>query len=83
MKKEYNGWKNHQTWNVAFWINNDEYLYRAATEFMENNNNKKSAPYGRFIKKMGMEYDKTPDGIAYAGTRLDYRALNDMMRELV
>jgi hypothetical protein len=26
--KEYNGWHNWATWNVALWFNNDELLYR-------------------------------------------------------
>lgn len=27
--KTYNGWTNHETWNVALWLNNDEALYNA------------------------------------------------------
>jgi hypothetical protein len=26
----YNGWENYETWNVALWINNEEYLYNLA-----------------------------------------------------
>ena len=26
----YNGWKNHATWNVALWINNDQGIYEFA-----------------------------------------------------
>lgn len=77
----YNGWKNRQTWNVALWINNEEPLYRAAVEFMANY--KGRAPYKAFIKREGLEGGRTPDGIAWDGTRLDYKALNEMMRELV
>jgi hypothetical protein len=82
MKTEnYNGWKNRQTWNVALWINNDEPLYRAAVEFVRTAKSKR-ALYPRFIKCMGMEHDRTPDNIAWMGSRLSYRELNNMMVEL-
>lgn len=81
MENTYNGWKNRQTWNVALWINNNEPLYRAAVEFMKTYKGK--APYITFIKKNYMEGGRTPDNIAWDGTRLDYKALNEMMQELV
>lgn len=77
----YNGWKNRQTWNVSLWINNDESLYRSAVEFM--NRYKGRAPYTMFIYESGLRDERTPDGIGWFSTRLDYRALNSMMRELV
>ena len=81
MDNTYNGWKNRQTWNVSLWINNDEPLYRAAVEFMKTYKGK--APYITFIKHNYLEGDRTPDNIAWNGTRLDYKALNEMMQELV
>lgn len=79
---EYNGWKNRQTWNVAMWLGNDENLYRAACRFIEINP-KLKAPYAQFIRSEGLENQRTGDNIAWAGSRLDYKALNDMMKELV
>lgn len=81
MKDRYNGWKNRQTWNVALWINNDEGLYRSARNYMAQRQGKK-ATYSGFIKSMGMGQDRTPDNIAWLGTRLDLPALNEMMEEL-
>ena len=79
---EYNGWKNRQTWNVALWLGNDESLYMAACRFMKVNLEIKH-PYARFIKEQQLETDRTGDNIAWLGSRLDYKALDDMMRELV
>lgn len=76
----YNGWKNRQTWNVALWINNDYGLYKNAVEFMKIYSGK--APYPAFIRSMGLQGERTPDNIKWLGTRLDYKALNEMMREL-
>ena len=78
---DYNGWKNRQTWNVALWINNDEPLYRSAVGFMASYKGK--APYAAFVKREGLSGSTTPDNIAWNGTRLDYKALNEMMQELI
>jgi hypothetical protein len=80
MLNTYNGWKNRQTWNVALWINNDESLYNMAKDFMKNY--KGSKPYLAFIKRYGMQEDRTPDNIKFFSTILDYKALNSMMQEL-
>lgn len=82
MENGYNGWKNRQTWNVALWIGNDEGLYNSACDYMRNVN-KGRAAYRLFIEYMGMESERTPDGIKWLSYALDLRALNDMMRELV
>ena len=76
----YNGWKNYQTWNVSLWIDNDEGLYMAARDFMETYKGRK--PYVAFIRSLCMENDRTPDNIKWISTRLDYKALNEMMFEL-
>jgi hypothetical protein len=76
----YNGWKNRQTWNVALWIGNDEGLYRAAVDYMQNVN-KGRAAYRLFIEHAGLSGQSTPDGIKWDGRELDYQSLNEMMRE--
>jgi hypothetical protein len=80
MTDGYNGWKNRETWNVALWIGNEEPLYRAAVDFARNC--KGRAVYRLFIEREGLADTKTPDGIKWNGSKLDYRALNEFMREL-
>jgi len=80
--EKYNGWKNRQTWNVALWIQNDEPLYRMAVSYMKQHPTSKR-PYAGFIRESGLEYDRTPDNIAYKSTRISYPELNSMMRELI
>ena len=78
----YNGWKNRDTWNVALWIENDEPLYRAAVKFMQDNPSKDN-PYIGFILNEYMTHLVTPDSVEWMSDKLDYPALNDMMRDLV
>lgn len=82
MKNTYNGWKNRQTWNVALHIGNNWSLYNAACDYMEAHPNHK-APYMGFIKSHGLVDVRTDDNISFSGTRLDYKALDDFMRDLV
>ena len=81
MSTDYNGWKNKATWNVALEIGNNEGMYRAACQFMRKYNGR--APYAAFIRSHGMEDDRTTDGFKFASTRVCYRELNEMMKELV
>jgi hypothetical protein len=77
MDTKYNGWKNRQTWNVALWLSNDEPLYRSMVEYA---NGSKRPTYRGLIEYAGL-YGRTPDNIAWNGSRLDYRALSEMVRE--
>jgi hypothetical protein len=86
---DYNGWKNRQTWNVALWINNDEWLYKAALDYIAarkalalETGKPATYSYRGFIRRFGLIGERTPDGISYSGTRLDYRALDEMMHDL-
>ena len=79
---EYNGWKNRQTWNVALWVMNDEPLYREAVDYAKSRRGKRMGYMG-FARRAGLVGQRTPDGISFTGTRLDYAALSEMIRELV
>jgi hypothetical protein len=79
--KEYNGWKNRNTWNIAMWINNDYALYLSATLFMKDY--KGAMPYRDWIKVAGLENKATIDGCKYNSSDLAYSDLNNMMKGLV
>lgn len=79
--KDYQGWKNRATWNVALYLNNDATLYFSAVEFMKSYNGR--CPYAKFIESIGIGDDRTPDGFKWISGSLDYKSLNEMMRELV
>jgi hypothetical protein len=70
----YNGWKNHATWNVALWIDNDEGLYRFALECLNY------AIFRDELREMGTT--ETPDGVAYNDSGLDTDELDAMLTEL-
>ena len=80
--KEYNGWKNYQTWNVALWIDNDEGLYHAARDYAARHPTVTKGLYSGFARMMGLEGAYTPDRVKWLSNLLDYPALNEMMREL-
>jgi hypothetical protein len=84
MSEEYNGWANRSTWNVALCIQNTEDLYKEAVGFMNKKEHKKiTNPYKYFILNQDMKEQKTGDGIKFYSTSLDYKALDEMMREFI
>ena len=95
--REYNGWKNYQTWNVALWLGNDEGLYLMAVEFMRDRairytdidgnipaddwDKVQDGAYGDFIEYADLK-GRTPDGAWWLGPHLDYEALDADLMEL-
>jgi len=71
----YNGWTNYQTWNVALWIGNDEFLYNEARRWAQHGY--KSFSH-QLVELMGQF---TPDGVDWQDNDLDVDELNEMMNE--
>jgi len=70
----YNGWKNRETWNVALYIQNEERLYRIALT---------SRDYAEFLLLSShARGSRTPDGVLWHNSKLDWDELDDMIVEL-
>lgn len=77
----YNGWKNYQTWNVSLWVANEEPLCRCAVAYAKRRTLAGKTPtWNGFVSACGLS-GRTPDGIAWNGTRLDRKALNAFISE--
>ena len=82
----YNGWENYETWNVALWIQNDEFLYntaKACVEFCNDN----ETPYDKFVRCMtegqiGRHLVSTPDGVSYNNPKINHLEVNEMIQDL-
>ena len=82
----HNGWANYETWNVALWIQNNEFLYntaKACVEFCDEY----ETPWNKFQRCMmngmiGNFLGQTGDGVEWTDTKIDGIAINDMMKEL-
>jgi hypothetical protein len=77
METTFNGWANWETWNVALWIGNDEFIYRHARR-NKNLGYKKWA--ARYRDETG-EFS-TPDGAQWLSSEVDLDALDDVLAEL-
>lgn len=82
----YNGWANYETWNVALWISNDEFLYKMACKYRDMG-------YRAFADDL-MELDnpkddtihqiayETPDNVSWTSADLDIEELDKLLEDL-
>jgi hypothetical protein len=85
-QETYNGYTNYQTWNVALWIQNDEFLYntaKACVQFCGDN----ETPWDKFVRCMtegqiGRYLMQTPDGVKWDSAMINDFQINDLMKDL-
>jgi hypothetical protein len=77
-----NGWTNYETWNVALWMQNDEFLYntaKACVVYCAAN----ETPYEKFIRcMMNCDHYMTGDGVKWDSAKINDLAINEMMKDL-
>jgi hypothetical protein len=71
--KNYNGWKNYETWNVALWVGNDEGLYNWSLEYLSYED------FSASLREAG--FTETPDKVAYNDSALDIEELDELLVE--
>lgn len=72
----YNGFTNYETWNVALWIGNDEFLYNEARRF-------RSRGYSELVEHLrALGITETPDKVSLLDSGLDRHELNQLLEDL-
>ena len=82
LETTYNGYANYETWNVALWIQNDEWLYntaKACVEFCSDT----ETPYDKFIRCMSnVEKYTTGDNVRWDSDAVDFEEINEVLADL-
>lgn len=69
-----NGWTNYETWNIALWIQNDEFLYNEA---------RKSYSYKNFINRLkNIDIIETPDNVQFNDNEINITEIEELFNEL-
>jgi hypothetical protein len=78
-QQTYNGWANYETWNVALWMQNNQFLYNTAVACVEFKNDDEM-PYDKFIRNMhNVDKMTTNDGVAWDHENVNHDEINEMM----
>ena len=78
-QETYNGWANYETWNVALWMQNNQFLYSTAVACVEYKNDDET-PYQKFIRNMhNVDKFTTNDGVRWDDEKINHDEINEMM----
>ncbi|NBR62099.1 MAG: hypothetical protein EBT86_10795 [Actinobacteria bacterium] len=82
----YNGWANYETWNVALWIQNDEFLYNTAKACVTYCADWET-PFEKFARclmegQIGRMLGQTRDGVKWNDPKINATEINDLMADL-
>jgi hypothetical protein len=78
-QETYNGWANYETWNVALWMQNNQFLYNTAVACVEYKNDDETA-YEKFIRNMhNVDKFTTNDGVRWDDEKINHDEINEMM----
>jgi hypothetical protein len=78
----YNGWANYETWNVALWIQNNQFLYNTAVACVEYKADNET-PYEKFIRNMhNVDKFSTDDDVNWDDDNVNVREINKMMLDM-
>jgi len=82
-QETYNGWANYETWNVALWIQNNEFLYNTAVACVEYHDGAFETAYEKFIRSMhNVDSFTTADGVSWDDELVNHDEINAMMLEI-
>ena len=77
---KYNEWTNYETWNVMLWLNNEETLYFLMIAMLQNSDF--PLTYRALIFALDLENETTGDGVAFMDAKLNYKELDNALKQI-